>query len=132
MCCSYRGVYSKGTLAADGCYVSTLERPFLLLEVSKSQYRGLSCTWTCLDNSSLWCSWADLHYRCLCCTWTCTHTVLELHLDLFALQSPVLHLDGFPLQGPELNLVLSSLHVLLLYRGPAAPGRVHYRVLCCT
>ncbi len=110
--------------------VSTLERPLLLLEVSTPQYRGLSCTWTCLDNISLRCSWAYLHYRCLCCTRTFLHTVPELHLDLFALQSPVLHLDRFPLQGPELNLVLSSLHVLLLNRGLTCTWTcLHLRVL---
>ncbi len=112
--------------------VPTLERaPLLLLEVSTPQQRGLNCTWTCLDNSSLCCSWTCLHYGCLCCTRTCLHTVPELHLDLYALLSPVLHLDGFPLQGPELHgtcLHNSSLHVLLL----DLSTHIHYRDLCCT
>ncbi len=36
--------------------MSTLERHLMLLEVSTPQHRGLSCTWTCLENSSLCCS----------------------------------------------------------------------------
>ncbi len=77
--------------------VPTLERPVLLLEVSIPQHRGLYCTWTCLDLSSLCCSCTYLHCRYLCCTQNFLHTVSELHLDLSSLQSPVLHLDGFPL-----------------------------------
>jgi hypothetical protein len=81
-------------------YMSTLERPVLLLEVSTPQHRGLSCTWTCLGNSSL-CS-----------------NVPELNLDLSALQSPLQHLDRLPLKGLELNLVLSTLKEVFPLQGP--------------
>jgi hypothetical protein len=76
----------------------------------------LNCTWMCLDNSRQCCPWTYLHNRWLCCTRTFLHTVPELHLDLPALQSPVLHLDGFPPQALSVTWSCvdnSSLHVLL-------------------
>jgi hypothetical protein len=98
--------------------VSTLERLVLLLEGSTPQHRGLSCTWACLDNSSLCCSWTYLHYRCLCCTL----------LDVSTLQMPMLHslrriytTDAFAALGTVYTLCLSFTWTC-----------VHFRVLCCT
>ncbi len=58
----------KPVLDFDVSTLHALERPVMLLEKSTPQHRGLSCTWTCLDNRSLCSSWTYLHYRGLCCT----------------------------------------------------------------
>jgi hypothetical protein len=76
--------------------VSTLKRRALLLEVSTPQHRVLSCTWTCLDNSSL-------------------HVML---LYLSTLQRYIMHLD---VSTMELSFTWACLHS----ESCAAPGTVY-------
>ncbi len=108
-----------------------------------STLESLHCSWRSLHyNTRVWTApgrvWTAVAYAALVLIYTtdacagtqnCLHTVLELHLDLSSLQSPVLHLDGFPLQGPKLNLVLSGQQLPAC----AAPRlSIYYRDLCCT
>ncbi len=91
--------YTTKACAAPGCVYSALQRTALHLEMCTlqrsvlhldvyttgswaapglSNYRGLCCAWTCLDNMIMCCFWTCLHHRaltctCLCCTWTCLH-----------------------------------------------------------
>jgi hypothetical protein len=105
--------------------VSTLYRPVLVLELSTQQYKCLSCTWTCLDSSSLsYCYWGVYTTGPdgrVCTTESCaapgrvssSGSSVQL-LDLFTLQRPALHSDLSTHWG------LSFTRICL-----------HYGVLCC-
>ncbi len=103
-------------------------------------YRALSCTWTCLDNSSLHVLLLDLS---LYTTETCAalrrvYTLgPELHLDMSTQQIPVLHLDVSTHWGLGFTWDLSILQILcftwtcFLYRDLSWTWMCpHYRFLC--
>jgi hypothetical protein len=73
-------------------------------------HRGLSCTWTLLENSYRKAAPGHVYITNACAA--PGHVALqgpELHLDLSTLQRPVLHLDvSTPGQGPELHLNLAG------------------------
>jgi hypothetical protein len=87
--------------------MSTLQRPVLLLKMSTSQRKGMSCTWMRLYNSSH--AAPGLIYTAEACAVLGPVYTLgpELHLDMSTLQNHVLHLDVFTLQWPELHLNMS-------------------------
>ncbi len=82
LCCPWL-VYTTEACAA----LWRVYRPLLLFKLSTPQYRGLSCTWTCLAKLSaapsclhhrdLSCRCTNPHWRGLYCSWRCLHHSTE-------------------------------------------------------
>ncbi len=96
--------------------VSTLWRPVRLLELSTLQYRGLSCTWTFLEKSSL--------YVLLMC-----YSQVPEHQMISTLERPVLLLEVSSPQQRGLSCTWTCLDNSSLF---SSWTYLHYRYLCCT
>ncbi len=137
--------------------MSTLERHVMLLEVSTPQHRGLSCTWTCLENSSLCCSCTVLTYTADACAslgivytlcvalpglvfitefcaapgWNSSILGQKLNQVLSVQQSSACAVPGLIYRNNTTETCSALVHVYTL--GPEFTWTcLHYRFLCCT
>jgi hypothetical protein len=105
-------LHQRGRSYTWTCLQSIPQRPVLHLDVSTP--RGLSCTWTWLDNMSLCCSWTCLHYRGVSCTLTyLDHCSLCCYWIVYATEACDAAGHVYTL-GPEMSLDVSNPKGLVL------------------